>query len=109
MSQSVIADHAEATGTLRRVDPVVRARLRGAIERIAAAAAEMLELGCEFTWADEMPAIVNDPGLTRLAHALNEGLVGAANTRTLTQTPIGHWQVRHAKQKMTSRRGFLER
>ncbi len=87
-SQSVIADEAEVTGTLRTVDPLVRDRLRTEIERISTAAAATLALDCEFTWADEMPAIINDPRLVRCAIAVSGELVGRENTRILTTSPM---------------------
>ena len=87
-SQSVIADEAEVTGTLRTVDPLVRDRLRTEIERIARASAAILALDCEVTWADEMPAIVNDPRLVRCAFAVAEELVGREHTRILTMSPM---------------------
>lgn len=87
-SQSIIADAAETTGTVRTVDPVVRARLRTEINRIATASAAMLALDCEFTWADEMPAIFNDPRLTRCARMVAEDLLGRENTRLLTVPPM---------------------
>lgn len=87
-SQSIIADRAETTGTVRTVDPVVRARLRTEIDRIATASAAMLALDCEVTWADEMPPIINDPRLVRCARVVAEDLLGRENTRLLTVPPM---------------------
>ena len=58
------------------------------IERIARASAAILALDCEVTWADEMPAIVNDPRLVRCAFAVAEELVGREHTRILTMSPM---------------------
>lgn len=87
-SQSIVAERAEATGTIRTVDPAVRGRLRVEIERIAAGVAAMNALESEFTWADEMPAIVNDPRLAACARAVGEELIGPSNTRILTVPPL---------------------
>lgn len=87
-SQSVIADSAEVTGTLRTTEPAVRKRLRTEIERIAQSAALMLDLRCEFSWADEMPAIINDPRLVLCARDASEELIGSGNTRMLTTPPM---------------------
>ena len=87
-SQSVVADHAEATGTLRTVDPGVRARLRAEIERIASGTAGAMGLEPTLTWADEMPPIVNDPGLARLALTVAGRLLGEAQVRHLSVPPM---------------------
>ncbi|MEH1013165.1 M20 family metallopeptidase [Micromonospora sp. CPCC 206060] len=74
-SQSQVADHAEATGTLRTLDPTVRERLKTVIERVIRQQAAALDLGVRFTWANEMPAVHNSPELVALAHAELPGLV----------------------------------
>lgn len=87
-SQSVVADQAEVTGTLRTVEPEVRTRLRATIERITAGVATMADVDPALTWADEMPAIVNDPRLAACARAVAEDLVGRTSTRILTSPPM---------------------
>lgn len=87
-SQSVIADEAEVTGTLRTIEPPVRARLRGEIERIAEHVAGLLALERDFAWADDMPAIVNDPRLVTIATGVATDLLGTANARVLTRPPM---------------------
>jgi len=67
-TQSLVADRAEATGTLRTHDPDTRARLKDVIERVARQQAAAFDLGIDFTWANEMPAIHNAPELVALAH-----------------------------------------
>ncbi|MBO4206843.1 M20 metallopeptidase family protein [Micromonospora echinofusca] len=74
-SQSQVADHAEATGTLRTLDPAVRERLKTVIERVIRQQAAALDLGVRFTWANEMPAVRNAPELVALAHTALPGLV----------------------------------
>lgn len=66
-SQSVVADEATLTGTLRTVEPAVRTRLRAAIERVTAGTSAAHDLAADLRWADEMPPVVNDPRLARQA------------------------------------------
>lgn len=74
-SQSQVAERAEATGTLRTHDPVVRERLKEVIERVARQQAAALDLGVRFTWANEMPPVRNAPEVVALAHAELSGHV----------------------------------
>ena len=78
-TQSLVADRAEATGTLRTHDPDTRARLKDVIERVARKQAAAFDLGIDFTWANEMPAIHNDPALVALAHRELPTVVGVAD------------------------------
>lgn len=87
-SQSVVAASAELTGTIRTVDPAVRARLRETVERVAAAGAAMAGVSHELTWSDAMPAIVNDPRLVRCAHEVGGDLLGAERTIRLPEPPM---------------------
>ncbi len=72
-SQSVVADEAMLTGTLRTVDPEVRARLRAVIERITSGIAAAHGLVGDLRWADEMPPVRNDQRLVGRAIAIAEG------------------------------------
>lgn len=73
-SQSVVADEATITGTLRTVDPGVRSRLRAVIERVTTGVATTHDLVADLRWADEMPPVVNDPRLVRRAMTVARGL-----------------------------------
>ncbi|MEV7225419.1 M20 family metallopeptidase [Polymorphospora sp. NPDC051019] len=84
-TQSLVADRAEATGTLRTHDPAVRARLKEVVERVARQQAAAFDLGIEFTWANEMPAIRNTPELVALAHRELPGHVEVAD---LAEPPL---------------------
>lgn len=66
-SQSVVAEDAVLTGTVRTVDPEVRSRLRGVIERVTEGVAAAHGLTGDLRWADEMPPVLNDPRLVRRA------------------------------------------
>ncbi|MFI6226511.1 M20 family metallopeptidase [Micromonospora echinospora] len=84
-SQSQVAAHAEATGTLRTHDEATRERLKEVIERIARQQAAALDLGLRFTWANEMPPVRNAGSLVRLAHA---ELPGSVEVADLAEPPL---------------------
>jgi amidohydrolase len=85
-SQSVVADEALLTGTLRTVDPGVRSRLRAVIERVTAGVVAAHDLLADLRWADEMPPVLNDPRLVRRAMALAEDL--RVPIRVLSDPPM---------------------
>ncbi len=85
-SQSVLAETATLTGTLRTVDPDVRARLRAIIERVTAGTAEGFGLTHALRWADEMPPVMNDPRLVR--RALASASRAGVEARILTDPPM---------------------
>ena len=87
-SQSVVPEDAVITGTLRTVDPAVRARLRDTVERVTAGMAAAHGVTPSLTWADEMPAIVNDPRLVRRTLAVAGRVLGEANARLLPDPPM---------------------
>lgn len=66
-SQSSLAARVELTGTIRTHSDEVMARLVGVVERVAEGAAREADLEVTVEWANEMPAVVNDPALARLA------------------------------------------
>lgn len=84
-SQSMVADRADATGTLRTHDPAARERLKAVIARVAEHQAAAFDLGLNFTWANEMPPVINDPSLVALAHAV---LPEVAAVVGLTEPPL---------------------
>jgi len=87
-SQSVVPEDAVVTGTLRTVDPAVRARLRDVIERVTAGVAAAHGVEPTLTWADEMPPIINDPRLVRRTLAVAARLLGEDNARRLPDPPM---------------------
>ena len=66
-SQSALAASAELTGTLRTHDPIVRSRLKQTIERVCAGVADAVGLSSVITWANEMPSLMNDAQLVKIA------------------------------------------
>lgn len=85
-SQSVLAEQASLTGTLRTVDPEVRSRLRAIIEHVVSGSAEAFGLASLLRWADEMPPVINDPRLTR--RALETAGAAGVEARVLTDPPM---------------------
>lgn len=85
-SQSVIAEDASLTGTLRTVDPEVRARLRATIERVTGGVAATHGLTADLRWADEMPPVLNDPGLAQRAIAVAKD--AGIRVRRLSEPPM---------------------
>lgn len=84
-SQSLVADYAEATGTLRSLGEAARARLKGVIEQMARQYASAHDVDIEFAWANEMPAVRNEPWLVRLAR---ERLPAATTVVDLPVPPL---------------------
>lgn len=68
VSQSVVPQSVSVTGTLRTHDEAVRARCKQTIEQLCAGYGIAHDLQIEIEWADEMPALLNDPDLVTLAH-----------------------------------------
>ncbi len=87
-SQSVVADEATITGTLRTVDPAVRARLRAIIERTVRGVAAAADLIPHLRWADEMPPVLNDPALVQRAIRCAAPIVGADAVHLLSEPPM---------------------
>jgi len=74
-SQSQVPATATMTGTLRTHEPAVRQQLRAVVEQAVDGVAIAHDVTATLTWADEMPAVINDPGLVALARSLRtEGL-----------------------------------
>jgi amidohydrolase len=87
-SQSVVPPSGEMTGTIRSVDAAVRARLCAMVERVTAGVAATWDLAHEVTWADAVPAIVNDPRLVCCAMEVGTDLLGETRTVQLTSPPM---------------------
>lgn len=85
-SQSVVADDAALTGTLRTVDPEARSRLRAVVERVSEGVATAHGLTSDLRWADEMPPVRNDPRLVGRAIAVTRG--SGIPVRVLSDPPM---------------------
>lgn len=87
-SQSIVPAAAEITGTLRTVDPDVRARLRASIERVVAAVGDAYDVACSIEWANEMPAVLNDPRLVTRASAVLADCDGVDGVLAIAAPPM---------------------
>ncbi len=85
-SQSIVSATAELSGTVRTVDQVVAARLKGSIERVVAGIAAAYRLEASVDWKNEMPPLRNDARLVQLARETLEGCT-AVQEVTLIQDP----------------------
>lgn len=85
-SQSAVPDFVSMTGTLRTHDEAVRLRMKSVIERVTQGSAEKFDVTAKLTWANQMPAVINSPGLTQLAF----DTLPATNHRVLrlTEPPL---------------------
>lgn len=80
--QSVVPDEVEMTGTLRTVDHDVRQRLKDAVAAACRGTAEQSGTRVELTWANEMPAVLNDTSLVDRADRVLRGVDGLTVGRT---------------------------
>lgn len=87
-SQSIVPAEAEITGTVRSVDPDTRARMRAAVERVAAAAAALVDATADVEWANEMPPVMNDPRLVAVARSVLPDVLGPEGLRSLDGPPM---------------------
>ncbi len=87
-SQSVVADSAEITGTIRTLEPEVRARLTAATERITDGIAKAMGLEHELTWMELLPAVVNDPRLVACGLEVGRELLGPDGAIVLRDPPM---------------------
>ena len=74
-SQSVVADRAEATGTIRTVDLDTRTRLKEAFATVLEGVAESMRIRVGFEWADEVPTVVNHPALVARARTIAQHIL----------------------------------
>jgi amidohydrolase len=87
-SQSVVADRAEITGTIRSLEPEIRERLTDAVERITGGVAAAMGLEAEITWMDPMPAVVNDPRVGACGLSVGRELLGEDAAIRLSDPPM---------------------
>ncbi len=87
-SQSIVPAEAEITGTVRSVDPDIRARIRAAVERVAGAAATLVDVAVDVEWANEMPPVMNDPRLVAIARRVLPDVLEPDGLRALNGPPM---------------------
>jgi amidohydrolase len=86
-SQSVVADAAEITGTIRSLTPEIRERLMAVVERITHGVAAANGLEPTITWMDPMPPVVNDAHVAAVGLRVGRELLGA-DAIELTEPPM---------------------
>ena len=86
---NVIADQVLITGTVRTLDPVVRASMPERIERILSGVCEALRCGHELTYEHGYPSIVNDPQMADLVELAAQKLLGIGNVLRLPVPSMG--------------------
>jgi len=88
VSQSVVADLVELSGTLRSLGGDRRERLLQKMQRVAEGISS--ETGCSvrFNVSDSFPAVVNDPKLYERALAVLPETLGSDRVRVLTNVPM---------------------
>ena len=74
---NIIPNTMTLTGTTRCLGPQARAFLHAEMERIVRGITQAAGAGCEFSWQDGYPSVMNDEGLTKLAEQLIEARFGA--------------------------------
>ncbi len=87
-SQSVLANHIEITGTIRSITSQSRLELREAVEKLAEGSALSSGASILVTWANEMPAVVNDSALVELAKRVLGNVLGSENVVHATDPPM---------------------
>lgn len=86
---NVIAHQVELTGTVRTLDPQVRAGMPERIERIIKGICATFNCGYEFTYDKGYPSVINDPQMTELAKTAAERLLGAENVMYIPNPGMG--------------------
>ncbi|MGE3326702.1 MAG: M20 family metallopeptidase [Acidimicrobiia bacterium] len=69
-SQSIVADTASMTGTIRASEQEILTLLHAAVDQTVAGIAAAWDAQADVTWADAMPPVANDPSLAELARQL---------------------------------------
>jgi len=88
LSQSIVCDHVEMTGTLRTSSQPIRERLMRRLREVVEAASASFECQGSLTFSDSFPPVVNDDRLLDLASiALDQGL-GQDKWARLTEVPM---------------------
>ncbi|HHW99510.1 MAG TPA: amidohydrolase [Firmicutes bacterium] len=86
---NVIAHQVELTGTVRTLDPEVRAAMPERIERIIKGVCETFRCKYEFVYDKGYPSVINDPAMADLAEAAAQRLLGAENVVRTANPSMG--------------------
>ncbi|MBN1873356.1 MAG: amidohydrolase [Anaerolineae bacterium] len=83
---NVIPETAEMQGTIRTYDPNVRETVLCRVQDIIEGTARMMGARSDFTLYPLAPAVINDPKITALVHAVAADLLGADAIKTDERT-----------------------
>ncbi len=86
---NVIAHQVELTGTVRTLDPEVRAAMPERIERIIKGVCETFRCTYEFVYDKGYPSVINDPAMVDLAEKAAQRLLGADNVVRIANPSMG--------------------
>jgi len=86
---NVIPGEACFKGTARTLEPRERELARAGIERVCSGVAQAHGLEHRFSWLEGYPTLANDARATDIAMKAVAGLLGEANTKTMTVPSMG--------------------
>ncbi len=86
---NVIAPQVKLTGTVRTLDPEVRASMPERIERIIKGVCETFRCQYDFVYDKGYPSVINDPDMANLAEATAQRVLGAENVVRTASPSMG--------------------
>lgn len=86
---NAIAEEAVLEGTMRSAHPETRRSLRGALQRLILGVKDMSNAEIELEFLDGLPAVINDPQATAIAHAAAVDIVGRDRVGTQGTPSLG--------------------
>jgi hippurate hydrolase len=86
---NVIADTATLAGTIRSLNPEVRAKLLSSVERVASGVARAYGASVRLEPLPGTPPVVNDPKMTTLAREAATAVVGAERVEKMVRANMG--------------------
>ena len=86
---NIMASRVDLTGTVRCVDPDIRASLPGIIERICRTTASSFRAGASCEYRELIPPLVNSPEMTGIVKESAAALLGAASIKEDSLTMLG--------------------
>ena len=88
-AHNVIAGEAELSGTWRTLDPALRERMPGVVERVIAGVCAALRAEYTFDYHWGTPVVVNDAAVSDLVREVGRDLLGPENVVELADATMG--------------------
>ncbi len=88
-AKNIIPSEAELSGTVRALDPVLRASMAERLERIIAGVCAALRAEYDFDYHYGTPVTVNDANVTDLVRTVGRDLLGPQNVIELAEPTMG--------------------